>query len=33
MLAGLGVTESTNPLAKAEIEALAAILYPNELDS
>lgn len=33
MLAGLGVTESSNQLAKAEIEALAAILYPNELDS
>lgn len=32
MLAGLGVTESSNQLAKSEIEALAAILYPNEID-
>lgn len=32
MLAGLGVTESSNQLAKAEIEALAAMLYPNEID-
>lgn len=32
MLAGLGVTESANALAKAEIEALAAAIYGTQLD-